>query len=438
MSGFEVHGYEQRESLRQQENRRRNNVLGSEEHAPDALCGRVNNLRGICNHKVIAPPLIRPHLKSKMWTLCLLLICPLVSVTLGEDTVAEDVGSHQLQRLVELLTHTECEDLLLALSHPEENIFQHLERLSPENNQLDIKPRAKRDTSSSEDSEAECRTALTDWLLRYGERIYYDKLSRSLMHIGRTDIAIEVGTNVNEDKTWNLKRFVDGYHEYVSSLDVPSVRPGGKRPRAAGRKRKRKVKELSWRDLDLVVEVAPVLPYLKGPLDVALPVLYGVLLGFGGSLLAGVSIILIGLHVSRRAATTPTPRVTSITPRVTASSRSKLKHLKLDVALPVLYDVLLGLSGTLLSSLFILILILLISHRTRVTGIFRSKPRLEMRCHFPFPPPSDGNVPVWHRRTTNYPAWRLLPGGRAGASAGGSKKNNNNDDAGRQWKSCRL
>ncbi|XP_053279962.1 transmembrane and death domain protein 1 [Pleuronectes platessa] len=311
MSGFEEHGYEQRESLRQQETRRRNNVLGSEEHGPDVLCGRVNNLWWICNHSR--------------------------SVTLGEDTVAEDVGSHQLQRLVEMLTHTECEDLLVALSHPEENIFQHLQRLSPENNQLDIKPRAKRDTSSSEDSEAECRTALTDWLLRYGERIYYDKLSRSLMHIGRTDIAIEVGTNVNEDKTSNLKRFVDGYHEYVSSLDVQSVRPDGKRPRAAGRKRKRKVKDLSWRDLDLVVEVAPVLPYLKGPWDVVLPVLYGVLLGFGGSLLAGVSIILIALHVSRRAATTPrvttpdprvttpTPRVTTPSPRVTGSSRSKLK-----------------------------------------------------------------------------------------------------------------
>lgn len=63
--------------------------------------------------------------------------------------MAEDIGAHQLERLVELLTSKECEDLLLALSHPEENIFQHLERLSPEKNQLDVKPRAKRDTSSA-------------------------------------------------------------------------------------------------------------------------------------------------------------------------------------------------------------------------------------------------------------------------------------------------
>ncbi|XP_034446744.1 transmembrane and death domain protein 1-like [Hippoglossus hippoglossus] len=250
-----------------------------------------------------------------MWTLCLLSICPLLSGTLGEDTVAEDVGVHQLQRLVELLTHRECEDLLVTLSHREENIFQHLKRLSPENNQLDLKPRAKRDTSSSEDSEAECRTALTDWLLRYGERIYYDKLSRALMHIGRTDIAIEVGMNINEDKTSNLKRYVDDYHKYVSSLHVPSVQSDAKRHRDTGHKRKRKVKDLSWSDLDLVVEVAPVPSYPKGPLDVVLPVLYGVLLGFGVSLLAGVSIVLITIHVSRRATT----------PRVTGSCRSKLK-----------------------------------------------------------------------------------------------------------------
>lgn len=63
--------------------------------------------------------------------------------------MAEDIGVHQQERLVELLTSQECEDLLFALSHPEENVFQHLERLSAEKNQLDVKPRAKRDTSSA-------------------------------------------------------------------------------------------------------------------------------------------------------------------------------------------------------------------------------------------------------------------------------------------------
>lgn len=64
--------------------------------------------------------------------------------------VAEDISVHQLARLVELLTSKECEDLLFALSHPEENIFQQLERLSAENNHLDLMPRSKRDTTSAE------------------------------------------------------------------------------------------------------------------------------------------------------------------------------------------------------------------------------------------------------------------------------------------------
>ncbi|KAL0157908.1 hypothetical protein M9458_045984, partial [Cirrhinus mrigala] len=49
---------------------------------------------------------------------------------------AEDIGPHQLERLVELLTAHECEELISAISQPEESIFQHLERLSAERNQL--------------------------------------------------------------------------------------------------------------------------------------------------------------------------------------------------------------------------------------------------------------------------------------------------------------
>ncbi|XP_047433870.1 transmembrane and death domain protein 1-like [Mugil cephalus] len=234
----------------------------------------------------------------KTWKLCVFSVCLLLSSTLGEDTVAEDIGDHQLERLVELLTSKECEDLLFALSHPEENIFRHLERLSPEKNQLDVKARAKRDASSAEDSEAQCRAALTDWLLRYGEETYYDRLSRALQHIGRTDIAIEVGKNINQDKSLSLKRYVEGYHKYVKSLNAAPVESDAKE-HAHQRVRKRQVKDLTWRDLDLIVERAPVPLYQKGPLDVVLPLLYGMLLGFGGTLLAGLSLLLVVVHISR-------------------------------------------------------------------------------------------------------------------------------------------
>ncbi|XP_059189806.1 transmembrane and death domain protein 1-like [Centropristis striata] len=237
----------------------------------------------------------------EVWKLYPCFIFLFLSSTLGEDTVAEDIGVHQLERLVDLLTSTECEDLLFALSHPEENIFQHLERLSPERNKLDLKPRAKRDTSSAADSEAQCRTALTDWLLRYGEQTYYDRLSRALQHIGRTDIAIEVGKNINQDKALSLKRYVEDYHKYVKSLNFPQVQSDSKgQQHEKQRVRKRRVRDLTWSDLDLIVVRSPVPPYQRGPLDVALPLLYGILLGFGGTLLAGVSILLIIIHISRR------------------------------------------------------------------------------------------------------------------------------------------
>ncbi|KAM9351037.1 transmembrane and death domain protein 1 [Symphorus nematophorus] len=177
----------------------------------------------------------------KVWKFCLFFMFLLLTSTLEEDTVAEDIGVHQLERLVELLTSKECEDLLFALSHPEENIFQHLERLSPEKNPLDLKPRAKRDTSTTVGYEAQCRTALTDWLLRYGEQTYYDRLSRALQHIGRTDIAIEVGKNINQDKVLSLKRFVEDYHKYVNSLNIPPVQSDPKDHQHEGQRfRKRK------------------------------------------------------------------------------------------------------------------------------------------------------------------------------------------------------
>ncbi|XP_056279426.1 transmembrane and death domain protein 1-like [Pseudoliparis swirei] len=235
----------------------------------------------------------------KVQSFCLFFFLLLTS-TLGEDTVAEDIGVHQMERLVEMLTSKECKDLLFALSHPEENIFKRLKRLSPEQNPLDLKPRAKRDASPAADSEAQCRAALTDWMQRHGEQTYFDRLSRALQHIGRTDIAIEVGKNINQDKILNLKRYVEDYHKYVESLNFPPKQSDSKDQQQNHEVKKRRVRDLTYRDLDLIVERAPVTPYLKGPMDVALPFLFGILLGFGGTLLAGILILLVVLHIANR------------------------------------------------------------------------------------------------------------------------------------------
>ncbi|XP_037630095.1 transmembrane and death domain protein 1-like isoform X3 [Sebastes umbrosus] len=192
------------------------------------------------------------------------------------------------------------------------------------------------------DSEEWCRTALTAWMLRFGKQTYYDRLSRALQHIGRTDIAIgekqmetertlvppvalnnsvwcykEVGKNINQEKALNLKRYVEEYHKYVNSLNFPLEQPDTKeKPREGQTLRKRRVRDLTWRDLDLIVERAPVALYQKGPLDVALPLLYGILLGFGGTLLTGVAILLVIIHVSSGNQQSRHPRVTRSNLRV--------------------------------------------------------------------------------------------------------------------------
>ncbi|XP_076840417.1 transmembrane and death domain protein 1 [Brachyhypopomus gauderio] len=220
----------------------------------------------------------------------------LATPSLGDDTVAEDVGRHQLQRLVDLLTVHECEELLLALSRPEENIFKQLERLSAEHNRLGLPPRTRR----SVDKETHCHPALTVWLQTHGMETYYDRLSRALQQIGRTDIAIEVDKNINQDKMLGLQRYVDAYdrrrHEDASHLR--RSRPEEDRPAETPQRSARKVRALTWKDLDLVVERYPVPPYKRRLLDGAWPLLSGLLLGFGGAFFVGVVILLVTIRIS--------------------------------------------------------------------------------------------------------------------------------------------
>uniref|UniRef100_W5K1F9 Si:ch211-226m16.3 n=1 Tax=Astyanax mexicanus TaxID=7994 RepID=W5K1F9_ASTMX len=169
----------------------------------------------------------------------------------------EELGSHQLQRLVDLLTVHECEELFLALTNPEEKVFKQLERLSAEKNP----------------KETHCHPALTDWLRIHGEQTYYDRLSLALQQIGRTDIAI-VGKNLNQDKTLGLQRYVEEYHEQVN-----------------------KMRSLSWKDLDLVVERQLVPPYQRQFLDGAWPLLYGLIFGFVAALGVGLPVMLFTMRI---------------------------------------------------------------------------------------------------------------------------------------------
>ncbi|CAN9515669.1 unnamed protein product [Ophioblennius macclurei] len=238
----------------------------------------------------------------KVLIVCLFCVFLLLNSTVGQDTVAEDIGVHQQQRLVEMLTFPECEELLSAMSQPEDNIFQHIDRLSPDKNKLDTMPRAKRSTvATAADEETRCRTGLTNWLQKYGEKIYYDRLFRALQHIGRPDIANEVGKNINQEKVLSLRRYVENYHKFVESLNPPSAKAKSRNLRnGLSRAKKIDVRDLTGRNLDLIVTRVPIPPYQKGPSDVAVPILVGFLVGFVGAMAAGVSLFVITDCVSRR------------------------------------------------------------------------------------------------------------------------------------------
>ncbi|XP_043080254.1 transmembrane and death domain protein 1-like [Puntigrus tetrazona] len=218
------------------------------------------------------------------------------SPNLADDTVAEDIGPHQLERLVELLTAHECEKLISALSQPEESIFQHLDRLSAERNQL-LHSRRRRNT----DQQAPCRSALKDWLQTHGKQIYYDRLSRALQQIGRTDIAIEVGKNINQEKTLAMQRYVDGYHELVNQMATHQETHASEDREdheEVLHYSAKQAKGFTWKDVDLVLKRQPVPPYQPHLLHRVWPLLYGLLLGFAGTLLTSVAFLLISIYVS--------------------------------------------------------------------------------------------------------------------------------------------
>lgn len=60
------------------------------------------------------------------------------------------------------------------------------------------------------------------------------------------------------------------------------------------------VRDVDWRKFDLIVERGPVSAYQKGPLMVLRPIFYGFLLGFGGSLMVVLSILLITTRITQR------------------------------------------------------------------------------------------------------------------------------------------
>ncbi|XP_061469339.1 transmembrane and death domain protein 1 [Rhineura floridana] len=202
---------------------------------------------------------------------------------LCDDTVADDIGSHMMGRISELLSSEECQAFYVKLLSPEENVREELERLSAEKNP--IRTRRRRDITSTE----QCKETLNRWLDAEGDTMYWDRLSRALQAIGRSDVSIELGKNLNQDKNLEMKKNVEEYHKTVKHLTSSLLldenegsedRSGQGRLRREGERSGAKFELGEWDDFELIIERKPLPPYNRSLFGWVTPVTTGVIGGF--------------------------------------------------------------------------------------------------------------------------------------------------------------
>ncbi|KAM6038989.1 transmembrane and death domain protein 1 [Chlamydotis macqueenii] len=196
----------------------------------------------------------------------------------GEDTVAANVGRHTMGRIAELLSPSECRQLRAQLAGPDDSLGEwELEQLSEKNNPI----RPRRDLRGP----MGCSNALRDWLRTAGEVTTWDRLARGLRQIGRSDIARELGKNLNQDRSLELRRNVEEYSRTVqhltSSLLLQGDQHGGTRGKRA----------LTGDLGDLCFERRLPPPYARSLLGWVGPVVSGILGGFLASVLFAVTAV---------------------------------------------------------------------------------------------------------------------------------------------------
>ncbi|KAJ6658081.1 hypothetical protein lerEdw1_001557 [Lerista edwardsae] len=212
-----------------------------------------------------------------MLTLVGMALLVLLEPASSDDTVADDIGIHMLDRLSELLSPEECQSFYTKITGPEEDVDRDLDRLSEEKNPIRI--RNRRDISSTE----QCKTTLSQWLDTDGDTMYWDRLSQALQDIGRADVSLELGKNLNQDKNLEIKKNVEDYHKTVKRLTSSLLlgeneMHGQERLRRDGETMTMPPEE--WDALELIIERKPLPPYNRSLFGWITPVAVGVISGF--------------------------------------------------------------------------------------------------------------------------------------------------------------
>ncbi|XP_043926863.1 transmembrane and death domain protein 1 [Protopterus annectens] len=183
-----------------------------------------------------------------------------------------------MQRISELLAPQECQMLYTKITTPEGNIFAELDRLSAKKNIIK-KTRRRREITTIED----CITTLTKWLVKDGNKVYWDRISRALRQIGRSDVSAELGKNLNQDKNLEIQKNVEQYHESVAQIKS-SLLLAEEEKYGEDILRGREVRAINWNDLELIIERKRLPPYSKKISDGLKPFGYGAFFGLIGSI----------------------------------------------------------------------------------------------------------------------------------------------------------
>ncbi|XP_075053896.1 transmembrane and death domain protein 1 [Mixophyes fleayi] len=202
-------------------------------------------------------------------------------------TAADDIGPHMISRISDLLTPEECQDFYVRITGPEEGPEDEntelIRALSPKFGQ---KKRRRRDIVDRE----QCKRTLQNWLETQGDTVYWDDIFAILFKVGRSDVAVELGKNLNQDKVLEIEKNIDDYHKSLENLKSPLLAP--EEDKFEGNVRYvRDLSRLRDEDWDLVIERQLLPPYDRSLTEWCWPILYGIIIGFIGTA------ILVGLIV---------------------------------------------------------------------------------------------------------------------------------------------
>lgn len=217
------------------------------------------------------------------------------------------IGPHTAVRLAELLTPEECSHFQSLLKTPAPDVEAELAKLSEDRLARDEPPgptsgsqgRRRREAgdpaADPEEVSDGCREGLAAWLAAEAPTLPWDRVARALRRCGRPDVARELGKNLHQQATLQLRKFGQRYLPLGPPAPAPAARAG---PAAAPRSRRASVPEPNWDALELIVERLPQAPYERSPAGWAGPLALGLCTGFVGSLGAGALLILLTLWIT--------------------------------------------------------------------------------------------------------------------------------------------